>query len=231
MVIDLALWEFNYYRYTGSIVLHDGGRLQLRQVYLRYQGTPHCNSTFEIDDSVIHKEGLAMDSRETITGNTVTLSTTDPLCVKDYSYGQWYHFTVGFGQCFGQNWIHVVCKATDLFSSNIYDTMLVRAPEHAQSMKRARSGAAHYQVYILQTRLPQSTWILQTSCVMWKSSSLVCGVKFEVFRDPGFGIVSGEWTGFDVDVSKFFFVLAHYYLIAHCLHREQTIPTVTGGVS
>jgi len=59
----------------------------------------------------------------------------------------------------------------------------------------------------------------------------VCGVKLEVFRDPGFGNVSGQWTGFDVDVSRFFFVHAHYYLIGHYLSREQTIPIVTGGVS
>ena len=58
------------------------------------------------------------------------------------------------------------------------------------------------------------------------------GVKLEVFRAPGFGnIVSTEWTGFDVDVSRFLFVHAHYHLIDHCLYREQTIPTMTGGVS
>ena len=108
--------------------------------------------------------------------------------------------------------------------------MLERALEHVQSMNKAHSGAASCRVCIMETRFPQSTWTLQTSCVMWKRSGM-CGVKLEVFQDPGFSIVSGGWTGFDVDVSRFFFVHTHYYLIGHCLYREQMIPTMTGGVS
>ncbi|KIM50794.1 hypothetical protein SCLCIDRAFT_758059 [Scleroderma citrinum Foug A] len=201
VAIHLALWESNYYRYPRSL-RHEGGRLQFRQVYLRYQDAPCRNSTFEIDDSAIPENGpityLATCPVGLLTGNTVTLSTTDPLCVIGYSCRQDYHFTVGFGQCFGQNWIRAVCGKSDTISWNIYDLMLERAPEHAQSMKKARSGAAYCQVYISQTRLPRSPCILQTSCVTWKSSR-ICGLKLEVFRNPGFGIASGEWTGFDVD--------------------------------
>ena len=232
VAINLASWESNYYRYPGSFH-YQGGHPQLRQVYLRYQDTLQCNSTFEIDDSTVHKEGFAFSATwpgETITGNTVTLSTTDPVCFKRYSYDYRYHFAVGFGECFGQNWIHVVCEGPDTFPSPTYDSMLERAPEHAQTMKKARSGAGYRQVYILQTRLPQTTWILQTSCIVWKSSR-ICGIKLEVFREPGFGIASGEWTGFDVDVSIFFLVHAHYYLVSHCSYRKQTIPVATGGAS
>ncbi|KIM68142.1 hypothetical protein SCLCIDRAFT_1006255 [Scleroderma citrinum Foug A] len=210
VAINLALWESNYYRFTGSV--HKGGRLHLRQVYLRYQDTLHCNSTFEIDDSAILKEGftpLETWPHGLITGNTVTLGTTDPLCAKGYSCRQGYPFSVGFGQCFGQNWINVVCKegARSLYVWHSYDAMLDRGPEYAQSMK-AGFGAAHRQVYISRSRLLRSSWILQTSCVMWKSSR-TCGVKLEVFQDPSFGFMSGEWTSFNID----------------------TIPTVTGGVS
>jgi len=53
---------------------------------------------------------------------------------------------------------------------------------------------------------------------MWKSSRL-CGVKLEVFQDPGFGDVSGEWTGFDIDVSKFFL----------CMHITISLVTVYTG--
>ena len=235
VAITLALWESNYYRYARSD--RKGGHIQFRQVYLRYQDTPHCNSIFEIDDSAIPKKDFsyaAMCPAGLVTGSTVALSTTDPLCVKGYSCRQEYRFAVGFGQCFGQNWVHVVCEEPDgllrsLWSS--YEPMLDRAPEHAQSMKNARFGAARSQLYILQTRLPRSTWILQTSCVMWKGSG-ICGVKLEVVRDPGFGNVSGEWTGFNVDVSRFFFVHAHHHLIGlDIVNREQTTPTVTGGVS
>ena len=235
VAIDLALWDSNYYRYPGYL-RHEGG-LQLRHIYLRYQDAPHCNSTFEIDDGAIHEKGLTSSAtwpHGSITGSLVTLGTTDPLCVKGYSSSQEYHFAVGFGQCFGQNWIHVVCKEPNSPLGSLwysYCPMLERAPEHAQLMKKARFGAACCRAYILQTRLPRSTWILQTSYVMWKSSR-ICGVKLELFRNPGFGNVLGEWTGFDVDVSRFVFVHGHYHLIdIHFANREQTIPTVTGGVS
>ena len=55
--------------------------------------------------------------------------------------------------------------------------------------------------------------------------------KLDVFRNPRFGITSGEWKGFGVDVSRFFFVRVHCYLIGHSLYSEQKIPTLTGGVS
>ena len=241
MAINLALWESNYYRHPGPSC-HEGGRLQLRQVYLRYQDTPHIHrsSTFEIDDSAaLHKGGFTSSARPVglITGNTVTLNTADPLCVKGYySCRQNYDFAMVFGQCFGQNWVHVICEEPDspYDLRSCYYAMRHRAADHAlpQSMKKARSGAACCQVYILQTRLPRSTWILQTSRVMWKSS-VMYGVKLELFQDPGFGNVSSEWTGFDVDVSRFFLVHAHYRLIGidDIENREQTIPTVTGGVS
>ena len=234
VAINLALWESNYYRYDHeerAFLLYQWGRLQLRQVYLRYQCTPapYPNS-FEIDDSAIIENGFTHSWPERlITTNAVTLIHTG-LDIKCYSESQGNRFGVGFGHWFGQNWIHVVCEELDTIFWGPYDSLLKRAPEHAQSVKNARVGAAARRVYILQTRLPRSTWILQTSCVMWKSSR-IRGIKLDVFQDPRFGIASGEWTGFDVDASRCFFVHAHYYLIGHCLYREQTIPTVTGGVS
>jgi len=211
VAIILALWGSNYYRYSDSFLLHEWGRLRLRQVNLRYQDLPHCNSTFEIDDNAIRKEGfisLATYPKRLITGNTVTLGATDPFCIKRYSCGQEYNFAVGFGQCFGQNWIHVVCEKSDRISCNIYNLMLERAPKYTQSMNLKASGAGSCRVCIRESRLSRSTWILQTSCVTW--GPRMCRVKLEVFRDPRFGIVSGGWTGFDVDVSRFFFVHTHY---------------------
>ncbi|KIM59681.1 hypothetical protein SCLCIDRAFT_1217613 [Scleroderma citrinum Foug A] len=70
--------------------------------------------------------------------------------------------------------------------------MLARAPEHARSMDKARSES---QVCFMQTCLPQ--WTLHTR-IVWMSSR-ENRVKLEVFRDPGFGYVPGEWTGIDVD--------------------------------
>ena len=87
-----------------------------------------------------------------------------------------------------------------------YVKMLVRTPEHAQHMNKAHSGAERYgRACVMQTHLPQTTRILQISSVMWKSSRMR-GVKLEVFHDPGFGDVSGEWTALDVDVGIFLHV-------------------------
>ena len=99
-------------------------------------------------------------------------------------------------------------------------------------MDKARSGAGRYgRVCIMQTSFRQLT--LRASCVVWKSSRK-SGVKCEVFRDPGFGNVSGEWTGFDVDVGRVFPVPAHSILcisIDITIHRKQMILAVTGGLS
>jgi len=192
-------------------------RPQLRQVYLRYQGTPHCSSTFEIDDSAVHKEAVTDTYPEKIiTGNTVTLSTTDPICLKRYSCGsQQYDFEVAFGQCFGQHWIRVNCREFYCDIPTSYDILLARVPEYAQSMTKAFSGAASCRVWVMETPLRPESTTLQTSRVMWKGSR-VCGVKLGVFLNPGLGVASGKWIGFDVVVSIFFFVHVHCYLISHC---------------
>ena len=239
VVINLALWESNYYRHGGRIVDASGG-LQLRQVFLRYQDTPHCNSTFEIDDSAITKKSFTYSPtrrEEIITGSTVTLSITNPLCLNVYFGSSKYHFALGFGQCLGQNWIHVIPQEP----GSLYTmrnqwpwyglAMLGRAPEYAQAMKNACSGAASCQVCIMEIPLPESVWVLQISCVMWKRSSRY-GVKLEAFCDLSRSNPKCQWIGFDVDVSRSFFVHPHYYLIGiDITNREQTIPTVTGGVS
>ena len=142
----------------------------------------------------------------------------DTLCVKVYSNNQTGDcFAVGFGQFFGKGWTHVVSEASDMWDSmeyaqDGYDKMLARAPEHARSMDKARSAA---WVCIMQTRLHQSTLC---TCVMQRSST-EHGVKLEVFQDPSFDYVSGEWMHFpDVNVG----VSAHYFHISIVIsvHRK-----------
>jgi len=211
--IDLVLWGSNYYRCPYTV--YPEGPPQLCQVYLRYQDPPHRNATFEIDDSALTKNGFTCCDAypEKFTGNTVKLTSTDPLCVKVYSDSLTNHrFVVGLGQTFGKDWIHVISDSSTIFpqpswrdyTRGRYHEMLARTPEHAQAMNKAHSGAERYgQVCIMQSCLPQTSTILQILSVMWKNSSM-CGVKFEVFHDPSFGEVSGEWTAFDVDVGSFF---------------------------
>ena len=184
--------------------------LQLRHVHLRYQDTPHCNSTFEFDDSTIVENGFTCSSS---IGNVPTLTST----VKCYSESQGNRLVVGFGHWCGQNWLHVVCEKLDTISWSTYDLMLGRAPEHAQTIKEARSGAASCRVCIMETPLPRSTWILQTSCVMCKSSR-TCGVNLlEVFRNPRFGIVNGQAS------------MLMYVDLLLCTHTTVSLVTVYTG--
>ena len=221
VTIDLALWESSYYRYPffvpRSLANEAPNKWELRQVYLRYyQDPPHRNITFEIDDSALTENGFTCCDvyPKKFTGDTLTLTNTNPLCVKAYSDSSTKRrVVVGLAQSLGKDWIHVISdkpKTTGLqlswedYAWHKYIGMLFRAPEHAQAMNKARSGSERYgQVCIMQTRLPQTTSILQTSSVIWKSSRM-CGVKLDVFHNPGFGDLSGEWTAFDVDVGSFF---------------------------
>jgi len=219
VTILLALWESNYYRYpTPSFRLPPPeGPLQFRQVYLRYQDPPHCNTTFEVDDSTLTENGFTCcDTHpKKFSENTLTLTSTDPLCVKVYFDSQAKHrFSVGFGQFFGKRWIHVDSVESNMihpppwknYTKHKYSQMLVATPEHAQPMSKARSGSEGYgQICVMQTHLPRTTKILQISSVMWNSSRM-CGVKLNVFDDPGSCDVSGEWTAFNVDVGGFLHV-------------------------
>ena len=217
VTIFLALWESNYYRcpepYFRLFPLE--GPPQLRQVYLRYQDPLHRNTTFEVDDTTLTENGFTCCDAypEELSGNTLTLTSADPLCVKVYFDSQANHrFSVGFGQCFGKGWIHVDSVESNIirpppwefYTSAEYYKMLVSTPEHAQAMNKARSGSEGYgQICVMQTRFPQTTRVLQISSVMWNSSRM-CRVKLGVFHDPGFCDISGEWTAFDADVGSFF---------------------------
>jgi len=203
--INLALWESNYYRRTMPVYASypPEAPLQLRQVYLRYQDPPHRNTTFEVDDSALTKNGFTCWDAypEKFTGNTLMLTSTDTLCIKVYfDCLTNHHLVVGLGHSFGKHWIHVVSGQSNITPQSPWESytgykhfeMLARVPEHAQHMNEVRSGVK--QVCIMQTRLPQTTRILQISFVMWKSSR-IRGVRLDV---------SGEWTAFDVNVGSYF---------------------------
>ena len=213
VTINLCLRESNYYRYTRRLDSRPEGTSQFRQIYLRYQDTSYRKATFEIDDSAITERGFTYRNAypEKFTGNTLSLTSTDPLCVKVYSNDESCgFFAVGFGQSFGKDWIHVESGKSSLLDSHWkkytemeYYKMLARAPEHARSMDEACSESS---ACIMRSRLGQLT--LRTGVL--RNSSRGNRVKLEVFRDPGCNYVSGEWTGFrSFDVS----VSAHYFHI------------------
>ena len=224
VTINLCLRESNYYRYTW-LTSRPEGTFQFRQIYLRYQDTSYRKATFEIDDSAITENGFTYRGAcpAKFTGNTLMLTSTDPLCVKVYFNDETCDcFAVGFGQLFGKDWIHVESGKSspwDFFwkeyAKHEYSKMLARAPEHARSMDKAYSKS---WVCIMQTRLRRLT--VRTGVV--RKSSRENGVKLEVFRDSSFDYVSGKWTGFlDVNVG----VSAHYFHISidTSVHRKYEI--------
>ena len=216
--ITLASWKSDYYRYFVSPPSPTGKTLQFRQLYLRYQDTPHRDTTFEIDDTAITENSFTHCTTYPLelTGNTLTLADTRPLCVRVYSDGQANcYFAAALGQCFGQDWIHLACASAsgghswEDYARKEYRKMLINGPEHAQSLAEARrsSGERGERVWIIQTHLPGSTWTLRTSYVVWQSSRI--GVRFEVFRYPGFSNVSSKWTDLPIDVCRWNLVHTH----------------------
>ena len=216
VTIYLALWESNYYRCSPPSFGSFPEGPQLRQVYLRYQDLPYGNTTFEVDDSTLTENGFTCCDTypKKFSGTTLTLTGTDPLCVKVYFDSQANHrFSVGFGHCFGKGWISVGSVESDIiqpppwgdYTSDEYREILYDTPVHAEAMNKMRSGSEGYhdQIYVMRIRFPQTTRVLQISSAMWNSSRM-CRVKLGVFHDPGFCDESGEWTAFDVDVGTFF---------------------------
>ena len=215
VTIRLALWESNYYKCTELQYpqLSPLASPQFHQVHLKYQDPPRCNTTFEINDCSLIENGFTCCAvyPKTFTGSTHTLTPTNinPLCVKIYSDNQANRFAVGLGQSFGKEWIHVISDDDPILQDPLepfFSETLFTPTEHAQHMNKARSVAEHYRqiCIIMQTRLHQTTRLLQISSLIWKSPRM-CAVKLEVFHDPGFGDVSDEWTTFDVDVGSFLY--------------------------
>ena len=138
VTIDLAFWDFNYYRHSLTVDEFPArGSLEFRQIFLRYQDAPNHNMRFEIDDSAITGNGfICCDTYPMeFVGNTLTVSATSPLCVKSYSESQGNgHFSVTFGQYFGWDWVHLISSPAWRFSWLGLQDLLIRGPEYAQSM-------------------------------------------------------------------------------------------------
>ena len=215
VIINLALWNSNYYRYSSSVSqFPTEQKLEFRQLYLRYQGAQYRNATFEIDDSAIVENGLTCSNvyPPELTGNALTLTGANPFCIRVYSDSQTNcRFAVAFGQCFGQDWIHCVCEVpAHGFSWFDEEEFLVRGPERVQSMAEAPPRGERYgRVWVKHTSLPRSTCIVRTSRIVWERSRI--GVRVEVFRHPCFHNGPDEWKILGVEVSGLFIVHTYDY--------------------
>ena len=116
LIIHLALWESNYYKWTVQhLPRHENlppeEPLKLCQVYLRYQDLLHPNATFEIDNNALTENGFTCCDTypKKFSGDMLTLTSTDPLCIKVYSDSLTNHLlVVGLGQSSGKHWIQLV---------------------------------------------------------------------------------------------------------------------------
>ncbi|KIM69824.1 hypothetical protein SCLCIDRAFT_731326 [Scleroderma citrinum Foug A] len=144
VTIPLSLWESNYYRCPVSYYFGTTGPegpLRFHQVYLRYQDPSHRSTTFKIDDSALTENGFTCSDTypEEFTGDTLTLTSTDSLCIKVYSNNltnEW--FGVGLGLCFGKDWIHAFDEPNTIprlsresYIASEYFDMMIRTPESA----------------------------------------------------------------------------------------------------
>ncbi|KAL4082142.1 heterokaryon incompatibility protein-domain-containing protein [Scleroderma yunnanense] len=211
--IDLALGESNYYRFATSPweTFPAKRTLQFRQVYLKYQDTPHRDATFEVDDNAITGNSLTYCGTypSKRRKDTLKLTHTQSLYVKVYYDSQSdCRFSVAFGQFLGRDWIHFGCEQPlstgdrqpwEAYARGEYRRMLARAPEDSLLMAEARSkGKRDGLVWVKHTSLPGSTWTVRTSCILWESS-MNYGVRIDAFQDPDFSNVTGNWKCLDVD--------------------------------
>ncbi|KAL4070151.1 heterokaryon incompatibility protein-domain-containing protein [Scleroderma yunnanense] len=217
--ITLTLWNSNYYRYFKPERRYPTGKtLRFRQVYLRYQdlGTLE-HATFEIDDSATINGGFTHHHTypHEHAGNTFTLTGTDSLCVKVYSDSKTHRFfAVCLGQCFGQDWIHVVCeesqRSLENYAKEEYFNVLARGSEHAKSMADVQvhsRGGRHGGVWVKHSCHPGSTWAVRISYVVWQNSRN-CGVKIEVPRNPH-NVRPNKWIGLVVEAGAH--ALSHWH--------------------
>ena len=225
VTIHLAQWKSNYYRYfpLPNQSAFSSEALQFKQVYLRYQDTSHHGVTFTIDDRTVSKNGFTCSGTypSEPAGNKFTLTSTNPLFIRVYADSQAQcHFIVGFGQCFGQAWVHLGCL--ELFDSDVgsswkdyhkkeHAKMLSMGPEHAQSM--ARAGFLH-SMCKKHICFPESIWTLQTSCTMWESTGNWTAMV-EVIPHPGCCNGPNTWHLYEINVSDFFLTWAAPALITH----------------
>ena len=209
VTIGLASWDSNCYRYPEVPASYLEGSLQFRQVYLRYQDIP-CNITFEVDDSGITENGFICSevSPSEHRGNTPTLTATSPVCIRTYSECQGNgHFAMAFGQCFGQDWIHMInTPPRKIPQKQLVTEGLDRSQAMADMYSRddcRRSMSTHY------IRLPGSNWIVRTCRFVWERWRIK--IRMEAFRSSHFGNGLDEWKMFAVEASDFFVVDMSYH--------------------
>ena len=211
VTINLVLLHSNYYRYPSTTAgVLEASPAEFHQVYLRYQDTSNHTVTFDIDDSGVIENGfISSHAIPEDTGNTVTLTDTNPFCVKTYSKERGNgRFKIDFGQCLGLDWVHLDVPRHP--ESWIDDTMKVHMPGGALSMADSPFQAySSGRLWVRHPQLPGSTWIVRIYRVAWERSKT--RLRLEVFRGTHPQKCLEEWNAYDVGVSDFFVHLDYYH--------------------
>ena len=219
VTISLALWNSNYYRYSSTGFLPTEQPLEFRQVYLRYQDTCH-GITFEIDDNAVTEHFTCCDTYPSkFTGKMLTLTGASRPCVKVYSERQGSgRFAVSFGQCFGQDWLHLINDPSWQYSWPDEGKLMLRGLERAQSMADTPSRAELYgHIWVHHIRLPGTTWMARASRIVWEKSRV--GLRIEVFQKRGSYSGLDEWRMLDVEVGVF--SLCAHALLPHTFTENR----------
>ena len=143
MVIDLALWGPNYYRYPSTINMPKSAPL-FEKLYLSYESQTFPDSAFKLGDFCgIH---LALRERGFIfrgsiprmispdTNQPIVLSGVNELVVAAYDDGS-ARFAVVFGYCFGREWVRVTMDGRtegtwQEYADKVYNQMWKEGPDH-----------------------------------------------------------------------------------------------------
>ncbi|KAL4068835.1 heterokaryon incompatibility protein-domain-containing protein [Scleroderma yunnanense] len=173
VTVDLTFWKSNFYRYFCQSEI-TARMSEFRQLLLGYRDETCCDFTFKLDHRTISYYNFAccgtLPRKILLADNSFTLTSTDPLAVVVYANSSANaHFAVGFGSCFGQEWVHVVCiegiwPGWENYAEAAYDQIWNAGAEHARRMAEGRSG---YSCSIYQTKhvhLPQSIWAVEVVC-------------------------------------------------------------------
>ena len=208
--INLAPWNFNYYRYSPvwKSPTENSPQFQFCQVYLRYQDV-RPDIAFEIDSSAVIDNGFTCCDVYPLelTQNALTLTATSTFCARTYSERRGNgRFAVVFGQHLGRDWIHLISDPPRNIDRSVRKKWLVDAADHVQPADPPSRGNSRRRIWIRHIRLPESTWIVRTCRIVWESLNI--GVRMEVFRDTGFHYCL-EWKTFDVEVSGFLFFISN----------------------
>lgn len=200
VTIDLAPWKTKYYRYCGASGTTKSHSV-VQQLFLAHQDDVHNNFNFELDYRALPYYGFSYCSSfpPGMGNGSVMLTRTNPLTVMMFNKDS-AGFAVVFGQCFGQEWVHVKSGTYmkesvhdwESHAKEIYYQVWNMGAEHARLMADANSGNSLF--YMKHVHVSQSIWAVKIICRTWKKPRKSM-ITIDVNQCTGFCHSSHKWRG------------------------------------